>query len=417
MKLLTKFSLINLLMMIIIFLVSSLIIYQLTEVILIREMDGDLSGIETKVKKYISQFHVIPQGYPLDEEKISFLLTGQESVDSSSELVQLYSERERKMHNFRQLVFPLYFNNSWYKVTVAKPIEGIHHITLALITISLITIFAIIVISVLLNTLLLRSLWKPFYASMGIMRNFKLGMTSSLNFPSTKVEEFSFMNESLLLATQKAEQDYLLLKEFTENASHEMQTPLSVMRSKLDMLIQDKSLSEKQSELARGAYTAIKRLSRLNHSLLLLAKIENHQFGETEEINLKQKVEEKIQQFQELWQSRQIKTNYNLRESHIRVSPELLEILLNNLFSNASNHNITAGTITIDLQDHRLSTSNTGYFGALDEKRLFTKFYKESINSNSNGLGLSIIKQIAKISSTDIEYTFENNLHSFILSW
>jgi signal transduction histidine kinase len=263
----------------------------------------------------------------------------------------------------------------------------------------------------------LRQLWKPFYESLAIMRNFKLGRTKSLSLPPTKVEEFSFMNESLILATQKAEQDYLLLKEFTENASHEMQTPLSIIRSKLDVLIQEKGLSEKQSELTRGAYAAIKRLSRLNHSLLLLAKIENHQFDKEEEIDLKQKVEEKIQQFQELWQSREVTATYSLKESSIKMNPELLEILLNNLFSNASNHNITSGSIAIELYAHHLSINNSGNSGALDEKRLFTRFYKETMNSNSNGLGLSIIKQIAKVSYIKIEYSFQNNLHSFILSW
>ncbi|MBS1669640.1 MAG: HAMP domain-containing histidine kinase [Bacteroidetes bacterium] len=417
MKLLTRFSLINLLVMVLIFFVSSLVIYELFQAILIKEMDGDLGGIEKKVKNYIAQYHSLPEGYPLDEEKISFEPTGQQIVDSSSNTVLLYSEREKKMHNFRQRIFPLKLNNIWYRVAVAKPIEGIHHLSRAIIRISLVTILVTILVVVLLNSIMLRRLWKPFYASLGIMRNFKLGRTASLNFPSTKVEEFAFMNESLLLATQKAEQDYLLLKEFTENASHEMQTPLSIIRSKLDVLIQEKGLSEKQGELAKGAYAAIRRMSRLNHSLLLLAKIENHQYAHTEEIALKEKLEEKINQFQELWQSHRISTSFSIQETNIHINPELMEALLNNLFSNASNHNIAGGSILIELQANRLSIGNTGHSGALDEKRLFTRFYKESINSNSNGLGLSIIKQIAKVSSITIDYRFQNNLHSFILSW
>ncbi len=417
MKLLTRFSLINLLMMVIIFLLSGFIINEFVQVILIREMDADLNGIELKVKKYVDKTGAFPQGNPLDEEKIVSVSTGERMPERSNTLVQLYSEREMKMHNYRQLVFPLHLDSSWYRVTIAKPVEGMHHLSRALITITLITILSTILISLVLNNILLRQLWKPFYESLAIMRNFKLGRTKSLSLPSTQVEEFSFMNESLILATQKAEQDYLLLKEFTEHASHEMQTPLSVMRSKLDVLIQEKGFSEKQSELVRGAYAAIKRLSRLNHSLLLLAKIENQQYGEVEEINLTQKVEEKILQFQELWQSHQIKISYSLEDSHINMNPELLDIVLNNLFSNAMNHNIPSGSIVIQLQAHHFSISNTGSSEILDEKRLFTRFYKESINSNSNGLGLSIIKQIAKVSSISTNYSFKNNLHCFALSW
>ncbi|HQS04054.1 MAG TPA: HAMP domain-containing sensor histidine kinase [Daejeonella sp.] len=416
-KLLTWFSLVNLMVMVAIFLLSSIVLYQLTKVILIREMDDDLSGIENKVKVYVSEFNKLPEAYPLDEEKINFVLSGPQAPARSFELTQLYSYREMKMHNFRKLTFPLRFNNNWYQVTVAKPLEGIRHLSSALIKISLGTILLFILITVFLNKLLLRRLWKPFYASMTIMRNFRLGKTTSLSFPDTSIAEFAFMNESLLVATQKAELDYLLLREFTENASHEMQTPLSVIRSKLDMMMQEKDLSERQSELARGAYASIKKLSRLNQSLLLLAKIENQQFSNIQKINLKDKLEEKIVQFQELWQNLDITVDYEGIESYISMSPELLDILLNNLLSNAINHNIPSGKILIDLEPHQLIIRNTGLPVSLDEKRLFMRFYKESVNSNHNGLGLSIVKQISKISGISTIYQFAGKIHSFSLKW
>ncbi len=416
MKLLTKYSLVNLMVMVVIFLVSSMVLYRFAKVILIREMDDDLGGIENKVTLYVKQYNALPQGYPLDEEKINFTITG-EKTERSSELIQLYSDREKKMHNFRKLVFPLWFNNNWYKVTVAKPLEGMHHLSNALTTISLTTILVTILIFIVLNSFVLQRLWRPFYESMNIMRNFKLGKTKALSFPKTSIDEFSFMNESLLVATQKAEQDYLLLKEFTENASHEIQTPLSIIRSKLDMLIQEKDLSQKQSELAKEAYAAIKKLSRLNQSLLLLAKIENQQFNNIQQMNLKEKIEEKIVQFQELWQSHNFTVTYTLQESYLLISPDLLDILLNNLFSNASNHNTPSGYIFIELWQNKFMISNTGPGSSLNEQRLFTRFYKASVNSNHNGLGLSIIRQISKVSSANIIYQFNDGRHSFIVNW
>ena len=417
MKLLTQYSWINLLVMIMIFMLSCAVLYQLTHYILIREMDADLSGIEKKVSSYAARYQALPAGYPLDEEKISFEPTGSLQAARSLALVQLFSEREGKMHNFRQLVFPLQVSGEWYRVRVAKPVEGMHHLSRALIAVSVVTILVTILISLWLHRLLLRKLWKPFYASLGIMRSFQLGRTNDLHFPATNIAEFSFMNESLLMATRKAEQDYLLLKEFTENASHEIQTPLSVIRSKLDMLIQDKELSEKQSELAKAAYAAIKRLSRLNQSLLLLAKIENQQFNNSRRISLPEKITEKIQQFHELWLSRDITVTTRLQESYLCINPELLDILLNNLFSNASNHNIPSGLISIELSPNSLKVANTGSRHALDGQRLFSRFYKESVNSNHNGLGLSIIKQISKVSSMQASYQFIGNQHAFLISW
>jgi len=417
MKLLTKYSWVNLIVMVAIFIASGLLLYKFTQIILIREMDADLSGVQNKIAEYVKQYNAFPEGFPLDEEEISFVSTGTQKTKRTSELTQMFSPRENKMHNFMKLDFPLWFNNNWYKVSIAKPLEGMHHLSRALITISIVTILVIILISILLNSFLLRKLWAPFYTSMNIMRNFKLGETESLFFPKTSTNEFTFMNDSLLLATGKARQDYLMLKEFTENASHEIQTPLSIIRSKLDMLIQDEELSQKQSELVKEAYSSIKKLSRLNQSLLLLAKIENQQFDNKQKMNLKEKVEEKIEQFRELWQSNGITINYLLHESQCYLSPELLDILLNNLFSNASNHNTNSGSITIHLEQKKLTVSNSGLPTPLDEQKLFTRFYKTPVNSSRNGLGLSIIKQIAKASGINVIYKYDETIHCFIVSW
>lgn len=417
MKLLTRYSLINLLVMIVIFFVSSFTLYSFIRVILLRELDGDLNGIEEKIKTYVNEYHALPHLYALDEERINFNRTGEQKAAREFETVKLYSYREKKMHNFRKLLFPLQYNNTWYQVTVAKPLEGMRHLSHMLVTISVITILITILIAIVINRFLLKRLWKPFYESLNVMRNFKLGKTGTPVFPKTTINEFSFMNESLLMATEKAEQDYLLLKEFTENASHEIQTPLSIIRSKLDMMIQESALSRKQSELARGAYAALKKLTRLNQSLLLLAKIENHQFDDAHTLCLKGKMEEKLEQFSELWESQHIKVTHELQDAGVFINPELLDVLLNNLLSNASNHNIPSGHIYIKLEQKQLVISNTGCTVPLDEKRLFTRFYKQSTGSNQNGLGLSIVKQIARVSAIEINYLFTNGMHSFELSW
>lgn len=249
------------------------------------------------------------------------------------------------------------------------------------------------------------------------MRNFKLGEIGPLVFPITTTSEFLFMNESLALATGKAKQDYLLLKEFTENASHEIQTPLSIIRSKLDLLIQEEELSQKQSELVREAYRSIKKLSRLNQSLLLLAKIENQQFEYIQLVDLKEKVKGKIEEFRELWQNNNIKANVDLKESQMQINPELLDILLNNLFSNAVNHNAIGGSISIELKNSEFTIINSSHSDALDEKKIFSRFYKTSVHNNGNGLGLSIIKQISRVSRIRLNYKYAGQLHFFSISW
>lgn len=417
MKLFTKYTGVNLLVILIVFLLSAGSNYVLMNLVLIREMDADLTGFHDRMRDYIQLHHQPPSGYPLDEETLTWQLTDSAMKKDEFRPLTAYSQREKKMHNFRQIIFTVTDSGRIYKVTVIKPLEGLHHVSRAIIMVSLATIFTTTLAFLIINRILLRRLWQPFYDALFSMQHFRLGHSDSLQFPATTTEEFAFMNESLGMAAKKAEQDYLLLKEFTENASHEIQTPLSIIRSKLEMLIQDEHLSHRQSEIVTSAFGAIKKLSRLNQSLLLLAKISNRQFDNFEDIDLREKITDKIGQFRELWLTNEISVSSHLQESSIYASPELIDILLNNLFSNASNHNTPAGDIDILLASGCLTVTNTGLPEPLDESRIFTRFYKGRQHTGRNGLGLSIIKQICEVTTMTPSYTYSGNRHSFTFTW
>jgi signal transduction histidine kinase len=184
----------------------------------------------------------------------------------------------------------------------------------------------------------------------------------------------------------------------------------------MDILIQDENLSETQSRAAQSAYDAIQRMSKLNSSLLLLAKIENKQFDEVETINLKEKIETKLVDFFELWQSKHLSLRRSLRNCEIKINPLLAEIMLNNLLSNATKHNISNGKIAITLTSDKLIIANTSESPALDEKQLFTRFYKTSATSD-NGLGLCIAKQICDLNDFTLSYDYSNNQHVFSIDF
>jgi signal transduction histidine kinase len=120
------------------------------------------------------------------------------------------------------------------------------------------------------------------------------------------------MNKVLENSINKAESDYVSLREFTENASHELQTPLAIIRSKLDLIVQYKNLNEEQNQALISTYASIKKLKNLGKSLLLLTKIENNQFQKKININIKRKVEEKLLQFEELLTSKNISSTTDL---------------------------------------------------------------------------------------------------------
>jgi signal transduction histidine kinase len=413
MKLFTKYTRVNLLATIIIFLLSVVAFYFAIRFIVIDQVDSDLKIEEREIETYVKEHNALPEPIPVKDQKISYAPSGDHSHKKRFTTIAIKGEKD----SFRILQFGIAVNETNYMATVAKSLEGTDDLANSILLISLATILLIMGTSLIINRVLLKRLWKPFYSSLDVLKNFRVDKKQSLNFPLTQIDEFTFMNQTIQKTTNQAQQEYSLLKEFTENASHEMQTPLAIIRSKLDLLIQDENLSEGQSKTMQSAYGAIEKLSRLNQSLLLLAKIENNQFAETTNINLKQKLEEKLDAFHELWQNQGISVSSSLADATVSLNSELTDILLNNLLSNATRHNFSNGCIKIVLKEKTLEISNSSKEKELNSQQMFLRFFSQDKKSRYNGLGLSIIKQICDVAGFSIRYLFTGNEHRFILSW
>ena len=263
----------------------------------------------------------------------------------------------------------------------------------------------------------LSTIWFPFYESLEKIKAFKIQDQKITDFPETPIEEFNQMNTHFKAAAANATRDYKNLREFSENASHEIQTPLAIIRSNIEMMIQQETLTEKDSELLQAIYSSVTKISKLQHSLLLLTKIDNHQFHPENCVPLISEINTKVLQFQEIWQSKRLHYSLAASIATININKELLEILLNNLLTNATYHNIPGGAIMIRCEKGRLEIGNTGINEALDQDRIFRRFYKNAAHSESNGLGLSIVEQICTTSNIRINYRFQEQWHRFILTW
>lgn len=417
MKLFTRYNRIILLLMVLVFVLWSIIYYFLLNYILILEVDEVLNHRIARMERFVQKTGNLPMPDRMGEVRVDYTLVKHPITGIQSSFVNLFDSTENLPGTFRKVVFTIPVQGQIYQVTLVRPLAGTQSLLITIIIVTLSTILAVLIISLLINRLLLRRLWQPFYDTIAAMRSFKLGKVREVRLPETTIEEFVFLGDNLKETIHKVEEEYEVLKEFTENASHELQTPLALIRSKLDLVIQREDLSEAQSEELKEIYTAVKRLSRLSGSLLLLTKIENQQFEQTTIINVKEKIEEKVHQFQELWKNNELSIHCNLQEAVIDSNVDLTDILLNNLLSNASRHNMKGGSIEISLQPNQLRVTNTGAGKQLDPKRIFRRFYKEEAHSHHNGLGLSIIKQICEQSHIEISYFFKTGKHTFQLNW
>ncbi len=196
-----------------------------------------------------------------------------------------------------------------------------------------------------------------------------------------------------------------------------MQTPLAVFQSQLDLLLQDTDLTESQVKVVQSLYTVSSRLRRLNKNLLLLAKIDNYQFKETQEIDFNQVLKTQLSYLKDLAEDYGITVLIDSKNPlHVTANKTLLESLINNLVVNAISHNKNNGSISIEVKDRTFLISNTGEKTPLDKDKVFRRFSRTSEKKKGNGLGLSITYQICKLHGWKIEYEYpDEGLHRFIV--
>lgn len=258
-----------------------------------------------------------------------------------------------------------------------------------------------------------RRLWLPFDDTLSKAERFNLAQSDVPDFTPTDIVEFSRLNDSLGRLMQKNKETYRIQKEFTENASHELQTPLAVTRSKLDLLMQE-NLSQQQLELVSELYQLNTRMGHLNRNLLLLAKIENSQYNQYESIDLCAFIENLLPSYNLLKGNCPVMLDSeSCPDSTVKANPILLECLINNLVVNAIRHT-DSGTILVSVSDTGcLEVSNPAAVGPLDATEIFNRFRSGDSKTTGTGLGLAIVKAICDFHGWQIVYSFIGNRHSF----
>ena len=260
-----------------------------------------------------------------------------------------------------------------------------------------------------------RKLWRPFDDTLKKMEQFNLEQNSIPQFVPTNIKEFHRLNKSVTLLIKRDKESYRTQKEFTENASHELQTPLAIAQSKLDLLLQE-DLNETQSNIVSDLYRALNRMSRLNKNLLLLAKIENAQYYNLEKIDLCQFIERQLPLFNNL-RGNNSSISFKKEENPliIQANEVLLESMLNNLVINAIRHTTDDNSIIIEIKHNSLSILNSTQDGPLDKNKIFRRFQFTDNKKRGNGLGLPIVKAICDFHHWVINYEYQNGYHCFYI--
>lgn len=279
---------------------------------------------------------------------------------------------------------------------------------------SILWLYIILLVSTLvINNVVLKRIWKPFYQILERLKNFRLESPGSETPVHTKVTEFQMLNESVNSLLDRTVETFNSQKQFIENASHEMQTPLAISLNKLELLAEKESLSDAEAQEIGSIVHTLERLTRLNKALLLLSKIENRQFGETSAVNINEIADRAVSELMDLAEYKSVQIEKHFSDTlTLQMNAQLALIMISNLLKNAIVHNVEGGLVSVMIDGSSVTVANTGRSEPLDSAHIFKRFYKGTDSTTSTGLGLAIVKSITDFSGLAVEYSFKEK-HCF----
>ncbi len=412
MKLIAKYNRVNIPITIAVLLISSVAYYFILHYVLIRQVDKDLRIEQQEIVHHIKVKGSLPETSNYKDQQIAFQQTNLNDFKEKLYTESDYNKKEDEKEPFRRIDFLVNQNGTNYIATVKKSEQETEDIVRLILMITFSVIAVLLLVLFITNRFLLSKLWKPFNHTLGQLKQFNLSSKTDITLEVTNVDEFKELNNTAMSLTQKVKNDYETLKSFTGNASHELQTPLAIIKNKIELLSQSEHLEESQVKIMQSINNAASRLSRLNQSLLLLTKIENRQFEDTEKINLSAVLENCIENYQEAAELKSLTVEKNIEKNiYVQMNHSLADILCSNIILNAIKHNFPGGKIKINLTESALVVSNSGGEPKLTTIELFERFKKESTSPESLGLGLSIVKTICDSYGFDVSYNYDDATH------
>jgi signal transduction histidine kinase len=321
--------------------------------------------------------------------------------------------------SFRYLFFSGWTsNNRGYTISVMNLLDEKKDL-LEAVGLYLIGLFiSLLLISILLNYFISKKLWSPFYKSVENAGSFDVISGVPLDLPSTNIIEFRQLNNVFEKMTRKMRTDYLNLKEYNENAAHEIQTPLAIIRSKMELLMQNKNMNKESLNLIKSINDATSKLFKLNQGLLLISKIQNQYFHENVEVSLKKIIQATLDYYREILELKKINVEFEASdEAIVEMNETLADVLISNLLSNAVRYNIDNGFIKCVIDEKCILFINSGLPLKTDPESLFRRFNKGSNNPQSVGLGLSIVRKITDTYNMQISYICDDNIHKLKLNY
>lgn len=410
MKLLTRTTLVYVSITVAVFALGSWLFYSFLIDLVLEEADELL---EVKKEMVVEEFD---EAETMHMDHHVFVMAG--SVEEYMSDTVLFDESMGEELPFRALHFPYEKDGTVYHVMILHPLLESDDLQEGMVQSFLISLGVLLVLIILFMWFASRSIWKPFFNTLNELKQYAPGKKSALSLPKTRTKEFRELNIAIENMASNIETSFHSLKSFSENAAHEIQTPLAVIQSTTEVLLQDETLNEQQYRTISHLSSTTARLSNIVSTLMLLTRIENKQFQQETPIDLSEVVNGKLELFRELFDQKGITPDVRVTPNvDVKLHKVLAEIMISNLLVNAVRHTKEGGKVSIMLTHREFTVRNSGEPLKGDASRIFERFYKEDQSEISTGLGLSLVKMVSDVSGLQVSYRFENGNHVFSVAF
>lgn len=344
-------------------------------------------------------------------------------ADSTSEPVtiqpvygdtQLYDPLQKIREDYHYLVTVEEINGQRFRIQVMSAYIGWKKYSETIFFLLLAALILLGISGVLINYFSNKKIWEPFFLNIERLKKYSVSSMAPIDLQDSSINEFKELQYTLRDLTERSHREYMTLREFTENASHEIQTPLGIIQSKLDRLSQ-LEVTEEMAGYIVQAKSGVDRLAKMNKNLLLLAKLDNQVFDTKKEVDPKEIIISYLVLMDDLFASKKLQVRTELEPLKLNADPYLCEVLISNLFSNALRYTVKDGKIGIRLKNGRLIISNENKPLDFPTDQLFNRFKKSTQHTSSTGLGLAIVQQICRLYGWEIKYGYDGSSHVFEL--
>lgn len=419
-KLKNQLALINALSKGIIIILAIFVIPWLVRTISIRETDDQLilkldqvydlietNGIEVFIddentSQGFGSYNILKEEYISIEEISDTLLY--EYIDYQARKI------DNEIYDYRVISATFGIEDQVYLLEIGKSINTVISFEKKLKSFAFYLLLILLTISIFIDLSITQILLKPFEKIIEKLKSTQHPKQFDHSLIQTNTSDFNYLQSSIAELMHQIESAFEAEREFIGNVSHELLTPISIIRSKLDNFTANTKLHEEELRKIFEAKQTLSRLTKMVRSLLLLSRIENQEYLKNESIVLSQLLSDILSEFQDRVDIKQQNISFQntAKDISIKGNAELLRILLSNLISNAIKYTPEKGSISLTLEkqsDHLVLTIEDNGYGISKTElpHIFDRFKKFSKQKESFGLGLALVKQIADYHDIQIQ--------------